>query len=154
MTLAVTLLELRKREAAGAFAVGQTFMRFPHFNPNAKVTQNRNCHKENVKCFILVTDVISSQKFRTVATINKFWMSRKFSCKSPNVCILSRLCCPFTFSSRHRNLLVLLLWKPFRRVMMWSLPTLGRAALPVSTGEVQYYPLVQISFRRTERNNM
>lgn len=38
-------------------------MRFSPLNPSAKVTQNRNSHKENISLFLLVTDVISSERF-------------------------------------------------------------------------------------------
>lgn len=38
-------------------------MRFSPFNPRAKATQNRNSHKENLSVFLLVTDVISHERF-------------------------------------------------------------------------------------------
>lgn len=71
--------------------------------------------KKMLSPFILNTDAISSQSFVNSGPHKiKFWTWCKFSCKSPNVCILLKLCCPFIFTSRHRNLLVPSLWKPFR----------------------------------------
>ena len=62
----------------GGFAVGKTFMRFYHFNLYAKVTQNRNSHKENV-------DVL------TLMLLAKIWNSgaHKINCR-PDVHFLVR----------------------------------------------------------------
>lgn len=46
------LVELRKKMMVG-FEVGQTFIRFCHFNPSAKVTQNRNRYKKNISFFYI-----------------------------------------------------------------------------------------------------
>lgn len=110
-----------RRWGGGGFAVGQTFMRFSHFNLSAKVTQNRNSYREkgffNISYWCYQQSKICNSGLYKI----KFWTWCKFSCKSPNVCILLKLCCPFIFTSRHRNLLVLSLWKPFRRMIMWNL---------------------------------
>lgn len=60
-------------------------------------------------------------------------------------CILSSLCGPFVFTSRHRNLLAPSLWKPFRSIT-WTISHPRARGPPYRHGRVQDPASMQSSF--------